>query len=299
MRFSTSAPRAMAVCFVLCLSALPVVCQSQPVSSKGAQASQAPGVERIRNGVELTTGDLNVRVQFYSDGTVRVVKWPAGGTSEKSSLSVIQKGVPELSVRFEENAGAVTLSAREFKVLLSKSDGAIQYLANDDHVLLKEQGRAIFTPCPIEKEKAAFSVQQNFTLTPDEGVYGLGQHQSGYMNYRGRTVKLVQSNTDAVTPILVSTGGYGIFWDNYSKTIFDDNPRSDVVLVRSGRQHRLLLLFRPDHRPGHRRIPATHRAGSDVRQMGLRLLAEQRALRDPRRTARHRAGIPQAADSDR
>ena len=223
MRFSTSAPRAMAVCFVLCLSALPVVCQSQPVSSKGAQASQAPGVERIRNGVELTTGDLNVRVQFYSDGTVRVVKWPAGGTSEKTSLSVIQKGVPELSVRFEENAGAVTLSAREFKVLLSKSDGAIQYLANDDHVLLKEQGRAIFTPCPIEKEKAAFSVQQNFALTPDEGVYGLGQHQSGYMNYRGRTVKIVQSNTDAVTPVLVSTGGYGIFWDNYSKTIFDDS----------------------------------------------------------------------------
>jgi alpha-D-xyloside xylohydrolase len=106
---------------------------------------------------------------------------------------------------------------------LSKSDGAIQYLDNDNHSLLKEQGRPVFTPCQIEKEKAAFSVQQNFTLTPDEGVYGLGQHQSGYMNYRGRTVKLVQSNTDAVTPMLVSTAGYGILWDNYSKTIFADN----------------------------------------------------------------------------
>jgi alpha-D-xyloside xylohydrolase len=201
----------MAVCFVLCLSALPAVCQT-------------PRIERIRNGVQLTSGDLNVRVQFYSEGTVRVVKWPAGGTSEKVSLSVIQKDVPELSVQFEESAAAITLSSGQVKVQLSKSDGAIQYLDNDNHSLLKEQGRPVFTPCQIEKEKAAFSVQQNFTLTPDEGVYGLGQHQSGYMNYRGRTVKLVQSNTDAVTPMLVSTAGYGIFWDNYSKTIFADNP---------------------------------------------------------------------------
>jgi hypothetical protein len=40
------------------------------------------------------------QVQFYSEGTVRVVKWPAGGTSEKLSLSVIQKDVPELTCKF-------------------------------------------------------------------------------------------------------------------------------------------------------------------------------------------------------
>ena len=213
MKLPTSAWRALAVCLVLCLSALPAVCQ-------------APSIQRVQNGVQLTTGDLNVRVQFYSASTVRVVKWPSGGTSGKVSLSVIQKDVPELNVRFEESATAITLRLGEVKVQLNKSDGAIQYLANDNQAVLKEQGRPVFTPCQIEKEKAAFSVQQNFTLTPDEGVYGLGQHQSGYMNYRGRTVKLVQSNTDAVTPMLVSTAGYGILWDNYSKTIFADNAKA-------------------------------------------------------------------------
>ena len=42
------------------------------------------------------------------------------------------------------------------------------------------------------------------------------------MNYRGRTVNLVQANTEAVTPFLISTQGYGILWDNTSKTVFDD-----------------------------------------------------------------------------
>jgi alpha-D-xyloside xylohydrolase len=224
MKFPTYALRATAVCLALCLNVLPAVFQDNSSASKGVQARQTPPrIQRIQNGVQLTTGDLNVKVQFYSEGTIRVVKWPAGGTSEKASLSVTQKDVPDLSVRFEENAAAVTLSSGQVKLQLSKSDGAIRYLSSDNRTVLQEQGRAIFTPAQSEREKAAFSVQQNFKLTPEEGVYGLGQHQSGYMNYRGRTVKLVQSNTEAVTPFLVSTGGYGIFWDNYSKTIFADN----------------------------------------------------------------------------
>jgi alpha-D-xyloside xylohydrolase len=220
MKLPTSALRATALCLVLCLNVLPAVCQDSSSPSKGAAP---PGIQRIQNGVQLTTADLNVRVQFISEGTIRVVKWPAGGTSEKASLCVTQKDVPDLSVRFEETAAAVRLSSGQIRLELSKSDGAIRYLASDNRTVLKEHGRAIFTPAQVEHEKAAFSVQQNFTLTPDEGVYGLGQHQSGYMNYRGRTVKLVQSNTDAVTPFLISTGSYGIFWDNYSKTIFADN----------------------------------------------------------------------------
>jgi alpha-D-xyloside xylohydrolase len=197
MRFTIAA-------LVLCLS----VCSAQT---------------RVRNGVQLTAGALNVRVQFYAEGTVRVVKWPAGGTFAKFSLSVIQKDLPDLPLRFEESATALTVSSSRVTIQLSKGDGAVHFLAGDGQTVLEEQGRAIFKPSQDEHEKAAFSVQQNFKLTPEEGVYGLGQHQSGYMNYRGKTVKLVQSNTEAVTPMLVSTVGYGIFWDNYSKTVFTDN----------------------------------------------------------------------------
>jgi alpha-D-xyloside xylohydrolase len=211
MKSLTSASRAIALCSALAVGALPSVCQT---------------VERIHNGVQLTTGNLNVRVQFYSQSTVRVVKWPAGGTAQKASLSVIQKDLPDLDVRFEEGAAEVTLTSPQVKLELTKSDGAIRFLEGGGRPILEERGRAVFTPCQVAGEKAAFNVQQSFRLTPEEGVYGLGQHQAGYMNYRGRTVKLVQSNTEAVTPFLVSTAGYGIFWDNYSKTIFADSPET-------------------------------------------------------------------------
>jgi alpha-D-xyloside xylohydrolase len=204
-----------------------VSCQTKSSEAKDAASSQSPPrVQRVQNGVQLVTAALNVKVQFYSDDIVRVMKWVTGGTSEKSSLIVIQTNLPALDIRFQEDADIITLGSGKLTLKLSKSDGSIRYLTADNRPILQEQGEAIITPVQIAHENNAFSVRQNFKLTPDEGIYGLGQHQDGYMNYRGRTVKLVQANTQAVTPFLISTVGYGLLWDNYSKTIFADDPQN-------------------------------------------------------------------------
>jgi len=195
MRFIASALRFAALCMVFFLSVIPAVCQN------GIPAAPAPpGVQRIQNGVQLAAGDLNVKVQFYAEGTVRVMKWPVGGASEKLSLSVLQKEAPSLDVHVEENAAGVTLSYGHVKLQISKSDGSIQYLDSGNRTIFKEQGQPIFTPSRIARETSAFSVQQNFTLSADEGVYGLGQQQLGVMNYRGHTVKLVQASTGTDVP---------------------------------------------------------------------------------------------------
>jgi alpha-D-xyloside xylohydrolase len=242
MKSPTSARRAAALWFALCLSILPAA--AKPSVSMKAQGTQMPmRFERIQNGVQVTAGDLNVRVQFYSQSTIRVVKWLARGTSEKTSLSVIQKDLPELSLRLEPSTASLAISSDQITVQVG-SDGTIQYLAGN-RTVLKEQGRPVFTPCQIEREKSAFSVRQDFELSPEEGVYGLGQHQSGYMNYRGRTVKLVQSNTEAVTPFLISTAGYGIFWDNYSKTVFADDHEKTSLWSEVADNIDYYLLFGP------------------------------------------------------
>jgi len=37
---------------------------------------------------------------------------------------------------------------------------------------------------------------------------------------------MIQGNTDDYIPFFVSVKGYGLFWDNYSPTVFEDNPES-------------------------------------------------------------------------
>ncbi len=112
MKSPRFALRAAVLSCALVLSALPAVCQDDSSTPRHPRAKQMPPrIQRIQNGVQLAVGDLNVKVQFYSEATVRVVKWPAGGTSEKTSLSVIQKDVPDLGVSFEESGETITLSS--------------------------------------------------------------------------------------------------------------------------------------------------------------------------------------------
>ena len=126
------------VCLSLCL----ISCQTKSPASK----AMPPTVQRIQNGVQLNTGKLNVRVQFYADDRVRVVKWVPGGTPQKASLAVIQTNLPDLNIHFQENAGTVTLASGKITLQLSERDGVIQYLTADNQPILAEQGGAIIEP---------------------------------------------------------------------------------------------------------------------------------------------------------
>jgi alpha-D-xyloside xylohydrolase len=191
----------------------------------GAQISFSTNtVKRISNGIQIEFGDQHVKAQFYADNIVRITKWLPETTPDSSSLVVIQKELPSIALAIDENDTVVTVGSEKLKLLISKTDGTIKFFSGDGKTLLKESEKASLTPVDTKKEKA-YSIEQQYQLTSDEGIYGLGQHQYGYMNYRRRTVKLVQTNTDAVTPFLISTMNYGILWDNYSKTIFTDNEQ--------------------------------------------------------------------------
>jgi alpha-D-xyloside xylohydrolase len=71
-----------------------------------------------------------------------------------------------------------------------------------------------------------YTVSQSFKLENDEAIYGLGQQQEGKMSKRGVKLNMVQGNTDDYIPFFQSSKGYGVFWDNYSPTVFDDNTES-------------------------------------------------------------------------
>ncbi len=179
-------------------------------------------VTTIKNGAELNTPDLNVKVQFYDENIVRVTKWSPKGTSEKFSLAVIKDSIPELGIKMEQESGAILLTSTTLSVRVSTLDGNIEYLTAHSKTILREEGKASFIPVVYESD-SGFTVEQHFQLTPDEGIYGLGQYQSGIVNFRDKKVVLVQSNTEDANPFLVSTQNYGILWDNYSKTVFEDN----------------------------------------------------------------------------
>lgn len=175
----------------------------------------------IPNGVQVKIDSIFVKAQFYTNSIVRIQKWAVGSTDSKTSLMVVIDSLQSLDISVSQSNGHIVLKSPELVVKISETDGAVSYFDSDNKQIVAEKGAAAITPYVSPNEKA-WSIAQSFALSNDEAVYGLGQHQYGYMNYRGKEVKLVQTNTDAVIPFLWSTAGYGILWDNYSKTIFTD-----------------------------------------------------------------------------
>ena len=62
-----------------------------------------------------------------------------------------------------------------------------------------------------------------FVSPDDEHYYGLGQNQEGFLDHRGHTVEcwhnyLATGGPSVCVPFLVTNYGYGMIWDNPSKT---------------------------------------------------------------------------------
>jgi alpha-D-xyloside xylohydrolase len=184
--------------------------------------------QRIQNGVQIHPTGTIIQVQFYTPKIVRIQKWNDTSRSDAASLIIIQKPIDSLTMNIQDEDSVLTLSSTDLCITIKKNEGSIVFKTPSKNPILREQGPAVIQSVNLKNE-TAFSITQKFQLTLNEGIYGLGQHQYGYMNYRGHTVTLVQTNTDAVTPFLISTMNYGILWDNYSKTIFHDDS-SDASL---------------------------------------------------------------------
>ncbi len=72
-----------------------------------------------------------------------------------------------------------------------------------------------------------------FDSPKDEYLFGLGQFQDGYSNVRGLSRRLTQVNTQISLPMLLSSKGYGILWNNYGMTAFNPCPHH-VRLEKGG-----------------------------------------------------------------
>ena len=61
----------------------------------------------------------------------------------------------------------------------------------------------------------------------DECLFGLGQFQDGETNLRGLSRRLTQVNTQISVPMMLSSKGWGLLWNNYGLT--ELNPGKDSV----------------------------------------------------------------------
>lgn len=178
---------------------------------------------RLENGVQLRVNGVTKNVLFYGPTTVRVNANLGQSFAEHPSLVVT---APPAAAPFDlkESANTLTLSAEKLQIVADKKTGALTFLDAHGREYTRERAE---NPTELRKvtisNAPSYETTQTFTLSADESLYGLGQYNQPYMDYRGQTVLMVQTNIGIVVPLLISTKRYGLMWDVYSKSVFKDD----------------------------------------------------------------------------
>ena len=152
----------------------------------------------------------DIKVEFVTPSIVHVVKGkPTASlvvTVKPEQVAVVRKGN--------------TLSSSQLTVVCNPTTKCVTFMTPKGKVLLKEKEWSVG-----QQPDSVFRVSQTFSLDKEEAIYGLGTFQNGKMNRRGEQKRMEQSNLEDFQNVLQSIKGYGIYWENYSPTVFEDNAR--------------------------------------------------------------------------
>ena len=212
----------------------------------GAQAQWNPpnpvvSFEKLPDGLEVRQKAGVLRLEVDAADLLHVTYSPLGPAmpAHPSDDVIIKKDWPATAFDVSSTDKAVVLATSKLRVVIERDSGAMHYIVPEGSTgagatgpgstggpmrgtMLTTDGYRSLRPVEVNGEKT-FHAEVSFPIYGShEGLYGLGQHQAGVWNYRGETVDLSQENTNIAIPLLVSTNGYGIFWNNSSRSVVNN-----------------------------------------------------------------------------
>ena len=213
-------------------------------SIAGAAPIPVVTVHRDASGVTLKMQRGVLRLEVFSPRIIRVVYGQGEALPPASSLAVIAKP-GAVHWQASETAHEVRVRTDELEARVDRATGAIGFYDPTGKPLLQEKadgGKSLAPDNPggIQTLRS----RQEFALAPEEAIYGLGQHQDGLMNYRGANIHLQQRNPgESAVPVLVSSRGYGVLWDNPAITEVSVGAGEEEIIPSS-------QLYTEDGQPG-------------------------------------------------
>jgi len=169
--------------------------------------------------ITLKTGFLRLRV--CTESIVRVVYSLEADIPTRPDFIVTKTDWPQVDFALTSDPKFVVLRTTRVTVRVNRANSSLTFLDKTGKSLAQEDGRTL-TPVDVNGEKTLRSERFVSMWGTQEAFYGLGQHQAGVWNYRGESVDISQDNTNISVPFLLSSNGYGLFFNNGSRSHFSN-----------------------------------------------------------------------------
>lgn len=216
---------------------------------------------RLEGGIlYLYSQALKHRIIPISEDIARISCTDAENFDSGDKPGVILKSVSD-GWKLSADSETLRFSSSALSIVIDRKTASYSYYDGEGRMLLSEKSRSAkeldgFTAykreaSATEKVKTADGektvvtegkkvewgrlchTRLNLDFADGEALYGLGQHEEGFMNLRGKTVYVYQANRKIAVPMLVSSKGWGILFDTYSPIIFNDNEYGSYVYTEA------------------------------------------------------------------
>ena len=213
---------------------------------------------------KLDKGQL--KIILCKDDVVEIKYSLLDSIAERSSLVITNQWKVPTKFKVSETLREIIITTKIIKVKVDKLTNAISYTTLSDSLILSEDGS-------MGKSMAAakiagidtYTCSTQFLSPTNEALFGLGCHPEDTLsiNYKGRSQDMAIKYMTGAIPVLVSTKGYGILWDNYAASTFQgdlNNNTKYAYVSESGKMVDYYFFYGPDF--DH--IIASYRAATGV-----------------------------------
>ena len=206
---------------------VPIAVSAMAIFATSCSKTEVKSFAVDGNTVTVETRSGNFVLKPLADNALRVKFQTADVQSLPEWVYVVDDVPTRIDVTADREKVEVRLPL--LKAEIDKQTARISFYDTCGNLILNELSRSIVADSV--QDRATFNVTETFCSPADEHLYGLGQFQDGYLDVRQLPRRLTQVNTQISIPFVLSSKGYGLLWNNYGLTNFN-NPTESVELVK-------------------------------------------------------------------
>jgi len=186
---------------------------------------------RVSGGVRFQLDHGLMQIDILAGDVVRVRYTGMDSLPVRHSLVVASSLPAGTAFTVVEKDGHILITTDRLVIVVDRATNAITYSDLSGGEILAEDGVDGKTMSPAEVVGVStYTCRTAFRSPGGEGLFGLGCHplDSGSIDYKGRKQEMAIKYLTGAIPVLLSSRGYGLMWDNYSQSAFDGTEGGDT-----------------------------------------------------------------------
>lgn len=217
----------------------------------------------LENGSLILRSEAQtLRLTPVSDKILRISALPDGVPSDDIPPEILPYS-NSCEFKLSRDGKSISFSSGELKTVISEETGSIEYFGPsglylreakresrlfDGYKAKRRFGGSTKKVMTADGEKTVvvsgeeeiigdfYHTWLRLCFSTDEAIYGLGQHEEGFSDLRGKTVYSYHANRKIAIPLLVSTKGWGILMSTESPIIYNDNEYGSYIYSETVKQ---------------------------------------------------------------